>query len=225
MATSQASQTSTDECKHCGASIKTSEDGEGSEFYAPGYCSESCFHKYQAETVLDDVRADHRVCGTCFEFIKEVEPPGDDWKAGRSSRVEAALDNGAEFHNLGGQAALDVTECSSAPRTAVESVIGFEYRTAEAETVVKEVETSTGIRAYQTGTGCKCGNVDVSSTDDLLRECSPRRVLKNTILTLHLLEYEGKIDKRVDKELFFDTFRETRDFDIALGKALYTPES
>jgi len=216
MATSQ-SQTSTDQCKHCEATI---EDGD---FYTPGYCSEACFHKYQAETVLDVIRADHRVCGTCFEFVKEVEPPGDDWKAGRTSRVEAALDHGAEFRNQGGEAVLDATECSGAPRTAVESVIGFEYHTAEAESVVKEIEHPGGTPSYQSATGCKCGNVHVSSTDDILRECAQRRVLKNAVLTIRLLEYEGKIDKRVDKTLFFETYRETRDFDVALGKSLYKP--
>ena len=214
MALSQ-SHTTTDECKHCDAPID--------EFYAPGYCSESCYHAEQAEKVLEVVRRDHRLCGTCLGAIKEIEPPSEDWEHEHGSPVQTAIAGGAEYHNVDGAIALDTTECHAGRPTSTDSVIGFEYRTELGEGVVKQLETDDGRRYYQAGVGCSCGNVHASQTEDVLRECNPARALANTIRTVRLLEAEGKINKRVDKETFFETYRETSDFDVALGQALYEP--
>jgi len=204
------SQASTETCKECGDEID--------RYYSPGYCSEDCFHKRKAHEALEVVRKDHKYCGTCLRRIKTVEEPTDDWEHKHGSKTEAAIKHGAEYHNVTEVGiSLDVTDCYGAPRTTVESVIGFQYRTENGETVVKEREKEDGVRVEQTGTGCVCGNTDLSETVDILQECEPAVVLANFVRTFRQLEAEGKIDKRVDKDVLFSTFRETRDLTLALG--------
>jgi len=161
------------------------------------------------------------ICDVC------QQPMGDDVEdPPRTIAGEPAHADCLEEHKhdtAAGAIALDTTECHAGRPTSTDSVIGFEYRTELGEGVVKQLETDDGRRYYQAGVGCSCGNVHASQTEDVLRECNPARALANTIRTVRLLEAEGKINKRVDKETFFETYRETSDFDVALGQALYEP--
>ncbi len=208
-------QASTETCKECGDEME--------RYYSPGYCSEDCFHRNQAKEALEVVRRDHKYCGTCLRRIKSVEEPTDDWEHKHGSKTDAAIERGAEYHNVDDVGiSLDVTDCYGAPRTSVESVIGFQYRTEHAETAVKEFDgPHQWTRIKQTGTSCKCGNTDPSETVDILQECEPAVVLANYVRTFRRLEAEGKIDSRIDKDVLFSTFRETRDLELSLGRALH----
>lgn len=197
-------------CKCCG--------DEYDEYYAPGFCSEGCYYEDKGDTALNLVRHDHRFCGSCGGVLKEIEEPDSDWVDRSKSREQYALNTGGIYHD----GVFDITRCPDQQRTQTESVVGFQYRTTEAVTVVKEFEGPDRYsRLRQTGTGCVCGCVDTRNTSDVLRECNPTRVLANYVRAFRLLEREGQLDQRIDKELFFETYRDTRDFDIALGRALH----
>lgn len=211
MSTSQALT----ECHHCSETYEHGFDGQ--------YCSEACKDKQQAETSLNLIRHDHRFCGTCGGQLKTIEPPNEDWKHEKGSVTETAIDNGAEYHNVDGVGlALDATECYRANPTSVESVIGFQYRTPEAITVEKEREgPDEYTRIETTGTGCVCGCTDPSNTDDVLRQANPARVLVNYLRAFRILEREGQTYKVLSKDVFFQTYKETRDFELAIGKGLH----
>ena len=207
----------TGECAHC-------EEEHPLETAVGQFCSDECKTRHQADKALSQVRSDHRICGTCGGILKEVVAPDDEWVNEHGSRLAAALNNGAEYRQDGSELVLDLTECDDVRRTAAEAVCGFQYRTEEAELVVKEREgPHEHARKLETGTGCCCGSTDPSSTDDLLREADPARVLANYVRTFARLEREGAVPWRVEKTSFFERYRETRDFELALGGALYRP--
>lgn len=207
-------QASTDECKHCDDEIDT--------YYAPGYCSEACYHKHQADKALDVVRQDHTLCATCLSPLKEVEPPSDDWNHEHGSHTQVALKHGAEYHNVDDIGiSLDVTECYRANPTSVDSVIGYQYRKPTAETVIKEIDgPDKYTRIKQTGTGCSCGQTNPSVSDNDLKDTDPARILSNYVKMFRYLKRTDQANYDLDKDVFFETFKETRDWDLALGKAI-----
>lgn len=208
----------TGKCRHC-------DEEHPLETAVGQFCSNECRLRAKADKALGQVRSQHDLCGTCGGVLKEIDAPDDDWVQREGSRLQAALNNGAEVRMGAGELVLDLTECADRRRTAAEAVCGFQNRTEDAEIVVKEREgPDEYTRILETGTGCVCGQTDHSSTDDLLRQADPARVLANYVRTLHRLEREGAISWRVSKTTFFERYRETRDFELALGTALYRPE-
>lgn len=211
---SVTNQTSTERCKDCGEQMN--------DFYSPGYCSHECYYRKRGEDAMDVVRDDHRICATCLRYLKDIERPPEDWKEERGSSLRVAMNRGAEYHSVDEQTiALDVSELNKIPVTAVDSVIGFEYGTENAEGVVKEIEVDEHTRVCTHGVGCICGNTDPSETFEYAREVEPKQLLVNFITTFRRLEAEGHIDRRIDKDVFFDAFRDSRDWEYALGRALY----
>ena len=207
-------QASTEQCKHCDEIID--------EFHTPGYCSDECYHKHKADKALDVIRHDHTLCATCLTPLKQVESPTEDWSHEKGSTTQVALQNGAEYHYVDGVGfSLDATECYRANPTSVDSVIGFEYREPDAETVIREIDgPDEWTRIEQTGTGCSCGQTDPSISDNDLKDTDPARILANYVKMFNYLKRTGKTSKSLDKDVFFETFKETRDWDYALGKAI-----
>lgn len=213
---SATTQPETAECSYC--------DGDRDPYasVAGSFCSTECHTKHRADKALNVVRNDHRICASCLRFVKTVESPDDEWVNEHKSRSQFALRVGGLFHNKCGESVLDLTHCPDEQRTQRESIRGYQYRTENAETAVIEVEgPHKWSRVKQTGTSCRCGNTDPSETIDILQECEPAVVLANHVNTFRRLEAEGKIDKRINKDVLFETFRETRDLMLALGRALH----
>ncbi|AXR79006.1 hypothetical protein [Natrarchaeobaculum sulfurireducens] len=204
-------------CRHC-------EDEHPIETAVGQFCSEACKRLDRADKALSQLRSQHYLCGTCGGQLKEITPPDEDWQHEHGSQTQVALNHGGKYHNVDGAIALDATDCEDIQRTATDAVIGFEDPTDHAAEVVKETEHAHGLRQYRTGIGCVCGATDHSSTDDLLREADPARVLANYVQAFRLLERKEAIHWRLDKDAFFETYRETRDFELALGTALNRPD-
>lgn len=216
MSTSATTQPETAECSYCG------DDRDIHASVAGSFCSEDCYHKHQADKALNVVRNDHRICASCLRFIKSVERPDEEWVNEQNSRRQHALNNGAIWHTKNGMQVFDITRCPDKQRTQTESVIGFQYRTENAETVVKELEGPDRYsRIKQTGTACKCGNTNPSERVEVLQESEPATVLANHFITFRRLYSEGKVDSRINKDVLFETFRETRDLQLSLGRALH----
>lgn len=201
------------ECRHCKESYEHGYNGE--------YCSDDCVAASRGEKALNQVRQDHRLCGTCGNFLKQVEPPNDEWVNESKSRTQFALHNGGIRHNKHGQHVFDITNCPDEQRTQTESVIGFQYRTPEATTVIKEREGPTKYdRIKTTATGCSCGCTETTDTEEILRESDPVRILTNYVRTFLFLYAEGTLDTKLDKDRFFEAYKETRDFELAVGRGL-----
>lgn len=208
----------TGECRHCG-------EEHPIETAVGAFCSVECQYRHKAQKALNQLRSDHRLCGSCGGVLKEITPPDDEWVQEHGSAEQVALNHGGEISSDGsGQLVLDATECADVRRTAVEAVVGFQSRTEDAELVEKEIDgPHQGLRKYRTATGCKCGATDHSETNDVLRKADPLRTLANYVHVFRTLEREGAIPWRIDKDRFFETYREHEDFDVALGAALYRP--
>jgi hypothetical protein len=106
---------------------------------------------------------------------------------------------------------------------AVDSVIGFEYRTPNAVNVEKEFPGAhKHSRIIGKGIGCKCGNTEPNTRIEELQEADRATILTNYVKTFRLLEREGQLDQRINKSVFFNTYRDSGgDLELSLGKALY----
>jgi len=211
---STTTQPKTGTCYECGESFELPNTFDE-------VCSETCYYQRKGESALNLLRYDHRLC-TCGRRLKETHCPSDDWKRLRSSAYETVLEHGGELHNVDGKLALDATQASERRPSATDAVIGFQSRTHNAETVEKEFQgPDQYIRIYRTGTGCECGITDTREKDDALHSVELATVLANYVKRFRELEREGQLDQKIDKQTFFDTFRETQDITFALGKALH----
>lgn len=203
------------DCAECGGDRDPHASVKGS------YCSEECYYRHKGSKALNIVENDHRICASCLRFIKQVERAPEEWRRKRGSPTQVAIEHGAEYHTVEGEIALDATDVDARP-TNVDSVCGYQYGTGDSEHVVKEYETEDGQRVHSTGLGCKCGNTDASAALDYPRDAEPKALLVNYIRTFRRLYDEGKAPERIDKDVFFTTFKESRDWEYALGKALYS---
>jgi len=205
------STTSTDECKQCDAKLD--------DFYAPGYCSETCYYRQQGDTKLNLLRHDHRLCANCGRWLKEVHKPPEGWIEDCHSIVEHALDHGGEIRSEAGQLVLDITDCPTTRRTAADSVVGYQTRTKNSRIVEKEFTKESFQRTFRMGTGCVCGSTDTRTTDDTLQGLEMATVLANYVYRFRELEREGQHSDRIDKDAFFNAYQNTADMQYALGKA------
>lgn len=190
--------------------------------YDGDYCSEECHYTNRGEKAINLLRHDHRLCANCGNWIKEVSRPTDDWKHHRESAVEKVLASGGEYHNVEDIGiALDATETTASKPTTTDVVIGHQYATPNAVPVEKEYQLDEYRSHYGTGLGCTCGVTDTRDTDETLQDIELANVLANYVTVFRSLEREGQLEARISKQIFFETFRETRDIPYSLGKALY----
>jgi hypothetical protein len=202
-------------CHQCGDTYDRGFDGQ--------YCSHDCFYRRRGHKALNIARHDHRLCGTCLRWLKEVDETPEEWQERRRDIEQHCLENGGEYHSVDGQLALDITQVTQEHRTSADVVIGFQYLTPNAEIVEREDRRSTN--DYQpvvhTGTGCKCGQTQPGETDKDLRQVELATVLTNTVRSMWHFWDEGQLDQRLDKDTFFDAFRESADLEYALGVGLH----
>jgi hypothetical protein len=186
-----------------------------------GFCSMGCLHRNKGAGVLRKIRFDHRWCATCFRPIKEVSRPPNRWVENKASKVQAALDAGAEFKAVGGDLTLDASACESARPTAVDAVIGTQYQTEHTVWATDDVGEGLGNRRLRQRWACECGNIDPSHRDQTLEDVELDQLVARLFWCLEDLEAEGTIHRRPDKGALFSSLREAwRDWELAVGRAL-----
>lgn len=208
-------QTEVPTCAQCGNWRNPNKDYKGS------FCNIQCWYAHKGEKALNIPAHDHRLCVSCGRWLKEINRPNQEWKELKASAVETALDHGGKLISEGGELVLDATECPTVRTTAADAVVGFQTRTGNAEVVEKEFQVDDYQRTYATGTGCTCGMTDTRFRDETLQGIELATVLANYVLVFRELEREGQLDKRISKDTFFQTYKDSRDLEYALGKAIY----
>jgi len=196
----------------------------GDEYELPGHgecCSSRCHYQYRGDKALNLLRHNHCVCPSCGEVLKEVSPPSNDWKHRKGSPTQVALDHGATLDKQDGQQVLDCTEVSDVQRTDVESVVGFQHRTPAAVTVEQTHHRDAYQELVGTGTGCECGTTDLFQEDEAIQDIELETVLANYVKRFWAFYDEGQLDQRLDKDAFFEAFREYRDLKTAVGIGLH----
>lgn len=203
-------------CAYCDGDRDADSSVKGS------FCSSECYYKHKGDKALNILRHDHRLCPSCGRWLKTVETPSSEWINDHGSALHVALDNGGEITSRNGQQILDATECSDVQPTQVDAIKGVQDRTEHAESAVKEFEgQAEDSRIYRLGTGCECGITNPTERDSDLQTVELEVVLANYVKRCRELEAEGQLSERIDKGVFFQTYKESRDLLFSLGKALY----
>ena len=212
IAMSVHSSTSTDQCKQCNEPFE--------DYYAPGFCSERCYFEHQGDAKLNLLRHDHRICANCGRWVKDISRPSEQWIEDCHSIVEHALKHGGDIESAGGELVLDITATETTTRqTAADSVIGFQTGTENSITVERESERDAAQREYHMAIGCVCGSTDTRTVDDTLRGLELATVLANYVLRFRELRREGQLQQKISKDVFFSAYRESENFEYALGRA------
>ena len=186
-----------------------------------GYCSTDCLQRDKGAGVLRKIVHDHRWCATCFRPIKEVTQPPNRWVEDKASKVQAALDAGAELESVGGDLTLDATACESTRPTATDAVVGTQHQTEHTVWATDDIGERLGDRRLRQRWACECGNIDPSHRDEILEDVELDQLVARLFRCLEDLEAEGTIHRRPDKNALFSSLREAwRDWELAVGRAL-----
>lgn len=205
----------TDTCPSCNQEFQIAAAVNGS------FCSRKCWLTHRGEKALKTLRHDHRLCSTCGARIKRTEGPSQAWADERGSPYETTLNHGGELHNTPLGMALDATEASQRKPIAVDSIIGYEYHTTDATEGVDGEERPTG-EATWTRISCTCGNVDPSEEIEELREIHTARTLANVYKRLVEKYDTGELDQRINKQRYFDAYKDTSSLAYAVGVGLHS---
>lgn len=201
MSTSSSSQQHQEhwECDYCG------ENRPSHSFFNGAMCSEECERLDRADTLLNILEHDHRLCYSCGRRLKTIERPPE----------TTTLVIGPVRHD-------------AVPNTAKDVLVGYEYPTEHAShgeislDVVDDPEVDGRPMSDRVGHGvtCSCGATDHRDADPTIRDRYALEIAHNFQETIADLRAEGKTDERIHRDVHFerlilgDTHRE------ALSKAL-----
>lgn len=188
------------------SSTATSTDQQVVECRAPGcetagrewnfhhgkYCSNECETRAAGREAIAEYLYSHTVCGTCFRDLKEIEEP-------KPERAFEFTTTGWTYDDRGRVRLqyIDQTESRAA-------AIGFQYRTENGS--IGEKQRS---RRVVTGTVCnRCGNTDHWHHEPLLSDPADIERLAD------------RLDDAVDPHRLHVEYIETKDIDLAAGRAL-----
>jgi hypothetical protein len=201
------------ECNGCHDQFRTGYNG--------AYCSRQCYFEAKGQRALNKIAHDHKLCASCGALLKTVDEPTEGWKNERGGYQNTVINHGGSLTNVDDLGiVLDATDASQRKPTSVDSVIGHEHHTPNTTEGVDGEETNTGEVTY-TRVSCTCGNVDPSEEIDELREIHAARTLANVYKRLVELHSNGAIDKRIDKESYFEAYKESSSLAYAVGVGLH----
>jgi len=158
--------------------------------FRPGYCSQDCYERKQAHDLLHNLKHDHRFCHACFAELKEVDRPSDN-----------LLRSVQGMH-------------------VAEALTGFQSRTPEAGRGVKTETVREDRKETVSGTTTcdECGSTE--HQDDYMRDFEIQRAAKNLRKRIEQTRDEGQHDYSFDTEAFVESWNESKDWELALGRAI-----
>jgi len=152
------------------------------------FCSKECYHKHRGGKFLNTLKYDHRYCHGCLSQLKEVERPTDE-----------------QLRSIDGM-------------HSAESVVGFQYRTPNADTGEITVRADV-IDTVATGVVCgNCGTTD--HRDAFMRDFEPTEAAKRLRKRVKETREEGQHSKQFDTSAFVEAWNESHDWTLSLGRAL-----
>jgi len=156
------------------------------------HCSHDCFYNDKGQGALNQLESDHKLCATCFRYIKTVSTPEQSYLEDKADRVGTAVNHGGELYGGDdGELTLDATECSNTRHTAAQSIIGYQYPTQDTD--------------YLYGNAgkwiCSCGSVETNERDATLESIELEVTITNLCDRLSRLSRQGAVGGDFSKRL------------------------
>lgn len=162
------------------------------------FCSHQCYYRNKGQKALSQIESDHRWCATCFREVKTT------WKPSKKLVIGPA-DHEQDVHYK------DV-------------LIGYQHPTENMVWATDDTGEGAERREYQRW-GCRCGNIDLSSRDEILEAVEIDQLVARLYWCLDSFASKDALDASPDKDELFDALREEwRDWEYAIGRALYSDE-
>lgn len=167
------------------------------EFHHGEYCSNECEQRQQGREVTRALRFDHRWCFTCYQRLKEINPPKPDFEFT------------ANGHGWTRDADGNITLQYYSQEVTRTAAVGFEFLTEFAGKGEKQRD-----ERVITGTICEhCG-----TTDHTHHEApAPRHVIGRLVTWL-----AERDDNVVDPHALHRAYERTGDVDYAVGVGVST---
>jgi len=167
------------------------------EFHHGRYCSNKCETRSDGREVLAKFKHDHCRCFSCFRELKTINPPKPDFEFTENGHGWTIDEDGEPTLEYYSQ---EVTRSAAT---------GFQFQTEHATVGQK----SRGERVI-TGTIClQCGNTDHTAHIPTLAD---RAAIDRLVDLL-----AGEDDVAFDIETLHREYEDTRDLDLAVGRALH----
>jgi hypothetical protein len=205
-----------DSCVECGNQFKVQDSPR------PNHCSEQCFYEDRGSGALNALKTDHKLCATCFKYIKKTYCPSADFLEELSSFEHRALQRSGKITNgPDGELQLDITGVDGSTRP-----LGIRKDGSTREFVYIGRQYPTQHTRYLYGSSgpwvCECGNVDLSEHNELLANQDTEGMVLALLDRLREFYEKGAIQQEPQRGVFFEYFDE-RDADLrtSVGAALY----
>lgn len=204
------------DCDTCGNSYETRNSPHKE------YCSDECYYKDRGQNAFNQLSTDHKLCASCFRYVKTTYCPDADFLEELSSFEHRALQRrGKITDGPDGELRLDITSVDGSTRP-----IGIRKDGSTREFCYIGRQYPTEHTRYLYGTSgpwvCECGNVDLSEHNELLAKQDAERMVLALLDRLREFYEKGAIQREPDREMFFEYYSE-RDADLttAVGASLY----
>jgi len=177
------------------------------------YCSHDCFYKDKGDGAINQLESDHKLCATCFRYIKTVSTPEQSYLEDKADRVETAINHGGELYGgPNGELTLDATDCSNTRHTAAQSIIGYQYPTEDTDFLYGN--SGKWI--------CSCGCVDTHERDETLAQLELDVTITNLCDRLSRLSQQGAVGGDFSEHRFLEAFEASeRNWKYSIGYGLY----
>jgi len=205
--------------RHCQT---CSEGFDAYESPRDNHCTHKCFYADKGENALNRLRTDHKLCSSCFRYVKAVHCPDKDFLKEASSLEGRAIKKGATYTDApDGSLLLDITPVYTNTRPP-----GLRKDGIQSEFCYIGRQYPTEHTRYLYGTSgpwiCECGNVDLQHHNEVLARQDYESVVGALARRLKEFYDKGALSHEPDLSVFFE-YVEERDADLAtsVGAALY----
>lgn len=181
------------------------------------HCTDECFYADRGEGALNQLASDHRLCNTCFKYVKSTHRPSTDFLEEAASKEQNAIDAGGEYADQDGTVVLDVTEARTKRHPGIETdhgycYIGMQYPT----THTRYLHGSSGKWV------CECGNVDLGHHNDLLARVDYGETVACLLSRLGEFFEKGAIQESPTESVFYEWLeKDDYGLETAVGAALH----
>lgn len=183
----------TDVCEYCDGEFSLPND-------RPNHCDDACYFRDKGDGVLNRLRSDHRICGTCYGTIKTIEPAPPRYVKGPDHAVRE--DSGP----------VQITD-------------GIQYATDRMTYGVDEfrpVETDEWTAIEATRWSCVCGAVDPTDEHGIIQATLYMTAATNLMRALADAYRRDAIPDEPDPAVIREALTAPwRGVEYAVGKAVY----
>ena len=181
------------------------------------HCSRECYFEEKGEGALNQLASDHKLCSSCFRYVKSTHCPSTDFLEDRASKVRNALNAGGEYSEVDGKVVLDVRGARTKRQPGIETERGYCYIGMQYPTThTRYLHGSSGRWV------CECGNVDLGHHNEVLAGVDYESTVACLLSRLVEFYEKGAIQESPSESVFYEWLeKDGVGLETAVGASLH----